>query len=145
MKPAFNKTLGVSLAVALIACVNSAVAETLVIVHPTNRIAALSTDEVARIYLGKLRSFPGGGHVDPIDQSEGSAARKAFCATYLDMTEADVKRQWSKLMFSGKGRPPVEVDGDQAVKAAVTGNTAAIGYIDSANVDDSVKVIDVKP
>lgn len=143
MKRITNSALGISLALGLFVHID-ANAESVIIVHPDNPIAALSADDVSRIYLGKTHNFPDGSRAEPIDQDTGSKIREDFSEQYLDMSEAQVKRHWSKLMFSGKGRPPLERSGDPAVKSEVAGNAAAIGYIDSSNVDDSVKVIDVK-
>ena len=44
-------------------------------------------------------------------------------------------------MFSGKGKPPKEVTPDSAVKAYIAEKPNAIGYIDEANVDATVKVV----
>lgn len=54
---------------------------------------------------------------------------------------AQIKATWAKLLFTGKGNPPKEVSGNAEVKKFVAGNPAAIGYIDKAAVDGSVKVV----
>lgn len=145
MKHIPNAVLGIALALGLAVHGGAALAEAVVIVNPGNPVDALSAADVGRIYLGKTKSFPGGTRAEPVDQSAGSAIRGEFGERFLDMNEAQFKRHWSKLMFSGKGRPPVEQNGDDAVKAAVAANAGAIGYIDIDSVDDSVKVIDVTP
>jgi len=52
-----------------------------------------------------------------------------------------MKAYWSKMIFSGKAAPPAVFDNDAAVKSWVASNTDGIGYIDSSQVDVSVKVI----
>lgn len=120
-------------------------AELVVIVNPGNPVTSISAKDLSRLYLGKARSFPGAGRAQPINQAAGSAARKEFFQTYANMSEAQVKGYWSKLMFSGKGRPPAELADDAAVKAAVAGDASAVGYIDAAAVDQSVKTLSVTP
>ena len=44
-------------------------------------------------------------------------------------------------MFSGKGRPPRQVDGDAAVIEAVIEQPGTLGYVDSESVDERVKVL----
>ena len=51
------------------------------------------------------------------------------------------KAFWSKLVFTGKGKPPKEMSGDAAVIAAVSANPDAIGYVSASAVTDAVKVI----
>jgi len=52
-----------------------------------------------------------------------------------------VKAYWSKQLFSGNGTPPREVASVAEVKRAVAGDATAIGYIDRAALDASVKEI----
>lgn len=144
MKRIHKIAMRISLAMGLLAGTGFANAELALIVHPSNALTSISATDVGRIYLGKARSFPTGERVSPVDQATGSAARAEFYNAYTGMTEIQAKTYWSRLMFSGKGQPPTEIlGGDAAVKAAVAGDSAAIGYIDAAAVDGSVKAVSV--
>jgi len=115
-------------------------ADTVVVIHPSNS-AALDEATVKKIFLGKIKSFPGGGPAVPISRNEGSASRAEFDKNVLGKSSSQIKAYWSKLVFTGKGTPPKEVDNDEEVKTLVSSNPNIIGYLDSAQVDDSVKVI----
>ncbi len=52
---------------------------------------------------------------------------------------------WSKIVFTGKGKPPKECKSSVEVKKVVSENVNAIGYIEKSAVDDSVKVIATIP
>lgn len=123
-------------------CLLSAVAqaEVAVIVNPGNG-ASLSSEDVQRLFLGKLKSFPGGGEATPVNQKEGQPAREQFNQAVLNKSESQLKAYWSQLVFTGKGTPPKELDNDDAIKALVASTPGAIGYIDAAKVDGSVKVV----
>lgn len=120
--------------------VGAASAEVAVIVHPGNG-ASLSAEDVQRLFLGKLKSFPGGADASPVNLKEGQSAREQFNQAVLGKSEAQLKAYWSQLVFTGKGTPPKELDNDDAVKAFVAATPAGIGYIDASKVDGSVKVI----
>ncbi|MBX2859325.1 MAG: phosphate ABC transporter substrate-binding protein [Cellvibrionaceae bacterium] len=115
-------------------------AEKAVIVHPSNAIS-LSTQAVKNIYLGRQKSFSGGGHAIAINQKMTAEIRKNFEETILGKSPAQVKAYWSKQLFTGKGVPPQEVDSDKEVIGLVAQNPSTIGYIDSSLVDSSVKVV----
>ncbi|HEX4911845.1 MAG TPA: phosphate ABC transporter substrate-binding protein [Permianibacter sp.] len=115
-------------------------AEVAVIVNPGNG-ASLSSEDVQRLFLGKLKSFPGGGEATPVNQKEGQPAREQFNQAVLNKSESQLKAYWSQLVFTGKGTPPKELDNDDAIKALVASTPGAIGYIDAAKVDGSVKVV----
>ncbi len=115
-------------------------AEIAVIVHPSNG-SALDDSAIGKIYLAKLKSFPGGGEAVPVNQAEGSATRTEFDDKALGKSPSQLKAYWSKLVFTGKGSPPKDVADDAAVKALIASNPNMIGYISSGAVDDSVKVV----
>lgn len=120
---------------ALAAAALPASAETVVIVSQKNPATRMFSEQAAQFFLGKSTMFT------PIDQAEGSAIRAEFYHKVADKDAAQVKAIWSKLEFTGKGTPPKEYHSDADVRKAVAADPKAIGYINKAAVDDSVKVI----
>ena len=128
------------LSIPLILFTQFAFAEVSVVVHPSNA-DNISADDIKRIFLGKMKSFPGGVQAIAVNQSASSSVREAFDSNALGKSASQIKAYWSKLVFSGKGNPPKEVDNDQEVIALVKDNPSVIGYVDSASVSGDVKVI----
>ncbi|PUA29013.1 MAG: phosphate ABC transporter substrate-binding protein [Cellvibrio sp. 79] len=118
-----------------------AMAEVAVIVHPSAGFNSLTEDDISRIFLGKSKSFPGGGQAVPVNQNEGSATRDKFNEAVCKKNASQYKAYWSQLVFTGKGTPPKDAGDDAAVKAQVAANPNAIGYVDASAVDASVKVV----
>ena len=127
--------------IAALALAITARAEVVVIVAKDNPVAALSPEQVAQIYTGASNAFPGGGAARPLDQPEGNALRDEFLARVLEKNAAQFKAVWSRLIFSGKANRPRTLPGSAEVKKAVAGDASAIGFIDRATVDDSVKAV----
>lgn len=111
-----------------------------VVVHPDNS-AAISSKNVQRIFLGKEKKFADGKETLPINQVSGAGARDTFDNEVLGRSSTQISAYWSKLVFTGKGIPPKEVDSDAAVIDIVASNPNAIGYVDEAAANASVKVI----
>lgn len=126
--------------VVLFAASWQAFAETVVIVHPSNA-AGIDAKQVQRIFLGKEKKFSDGTETIPVNQVADSSVRSDFDTTVLGRSSSQVSAYWSKLVFTGKGVPPKEVNNDAEVIELVAKNPSAIGYVDSASVNDSVKVI----
>lgn len=137
MKPVFN--LVFSLFLVLVTGV--AQAGVAVIVHPSAAFDSLTEDDVARLFLGKAKSFPGGAQAVPINQNEGSPARDKFNEAVCKKNASQYKAYWSQLVFTGKGTPPKDGGDDAAVKTLVAANPNMIGYVDDSQVDASVKVV----
>ncbi|GAA0859982.1 phosphate ABC transporter substrate-binding protein [Aliiglaciecola litoralis] len=131
-----RKTL---LAASLAILAGNAIADVVVVVHPSNT-SAIDSKSVQRIFLGKEKKFSNGSGVNPINQTN-NATRNDFDSNVLGRSSSQVAAYWSKLVFTGKGIPPNEVGGDAEVIAAVAADPSAIGYVDSAAVTGDVKTI----
>lgn len=115
-------------------------AEFSVIVHPTNR-SHISAKDIQRAFLGNLKSFHDGKKIMPIDLPINSNIRQSFNRTFLKKDEQQVKSYWARRIFTGKGMPPKELNSLTLVKAYIASHKNAIGYIDTALLDKTVKEI----
>jgi ABC-type phosphate transport system substrate-binding protein len=116
-------------------------AEVVAVVSAKSPAVMLSKNQVVDIFLGKARRFPDGRLAVPIDQDEGSAARDEFYATFAGKSPAQLKAHWSKIIFTGRGQPPIAVPNSIDVKKHVAANPNSMGYIEKDLVDSSVKVL----
>ncbi|MBA1185823.1 phosphate ABC transporter substrate-binding protein [Stutzerimonas nitrititolerans] len=113
-------------------------AEVSVIVNP-GATKAPSQSEVANIFLGKDKSMKG------VDLKDWTPTKESFYSAVTNKSESQLKSYWSGLIFTGKGQPMASVADDAAVVAKVAAEADAIGYVDSAAVNDSVKVLFTLP
>ena len=120
---------------------NSVSAEAVVIVHSSNASVNLSKSEVKRLFLIKSDTFSDGSTATPVDQIANTDFRNAFYKSITNKSESQMKSYWSKMIFSGKASPPKVMDNDAAVKAWIASNPGGIGYIESSQVDETVKVV----
>jgi len=111
------------------------------VVGAKSPIANLDATQVADIFLGKTSRFPDGSIALPVDQGEESPLREKFYAHFAGKSPAQVKAYWSKIIFTGRGQPPRQAADSTEVKRIVSDNPHAIGYIDSRQVDSSVRVL----
>jgi len=118
----------------------ASVAEYAIIVHPSSS-ETLDTGNIAKIFLGKTKTFPSGERALPINQDNTQAIRTDFDEKLLKKSTSQIKAYWSKRIFTGKGTPPEEAPSDAEVLKLVASNTNAIGYIDGSLVTDAVKVV----
>lgn len=112
-----------------------------VVVIAGKAVGDMSKEQVAELYLGRTSALPGGGTAIVVDLAEGNALREEFYSKVTGKSASQAKSHWAKLAFTGKGTPPREVAGPAEVRKAVATTTGAIGYVDRASVDDTVKVV----
>ena len=96
---------------------------------------AVTKDHVANLYLGRSTDLT------PLDLPESNAIRAVFYKKATDRDSAQVKSVWSRIVFTGQGKPPKEMPDAAAVKKAVAADSKAIGYIAKSDVDASVKIV----
>lgn len=117
-----------------------ALAEVVIIGHPSGP-DSISSNQVRDLYLNRSQALPDGQNAMPFELPEGNATRAEFHDKVTGRNDAQLKAFWSQQVFTGRGQPPAEAGNAPAMKAQVASTPGAIGYIDSADVDDSVKVI----
>ena len=121
------------LATVLLTGVTSAFAQLAVVMNPS--AAPVSKEQLSNIYLGRSADLK------PLDLPDSSPLRAEFYKKATDRDLAQVKAIWSKIIFTGRGQPPLVLPDAASVKKAVISDPKAIGYIDKASVDASVKVV----
>jgi ABC-type phosphate transport system substrate-binding protein len=139
--PRAKQTGWAVIALALILASGAVSAEVVAVVSAKSTVTALSKNQVADIFLGKTARFPNGSPAVPIDQAEASAVREAFYLQITGKSPAQMKAHWSKIIFTGRGKPPRAVANNIEARKLIAANPQAIGYIERASVDASVKVL----
>ncbi len=136
----FILTMGkLLIALLLVVFMPSAQAELAIIVHINNKVASLTAKEVQDIFLGRSRTFPHGKFALPIDQS--SSLRAEFYQKLTGRPVEQINAYWARIMFTGQASPPQQLPDDKAVLQTVRENEGAIGYIDTAQVDKTIRVV----
>lgn len=125
----------------LLATAADAFAEIVVIVNPDNETTGLSRRQLIDLYMGRYQNFPNGEAALPLDQAPDSPIRKLFYKAMVDKSVAEVNAYWARLLFTGRASPPRVMAGSAEILKAVRDNRGAIGYIESSELDGSVKVV----
>ena len=100
---------------------------------------------MARVFLRKQRFWPDGSPIIPLNREAGSELREAFSRWIFDAGSAALAGYWNDQYFLGMF-PPATLSSTLAVKRYVAAEPNAIGYIESAAVDSSVRVVlELKP
>jgi ABC-type phosphate transport system substrate-binding protein len=119
---------------------NYAVAEILVVVHPSNT-STFDKSTIKKIFLGKTKSFSNGRTAILLSSPAKSTASEEFNKKVIGKSSNQVNAYWSKMIFTGKGTPPQSMSSADEIISAIAENPDAIGYIDSSEITDAVKIV----
>lgn len=115
-----------------------------IVVHPDIRITTVDRTFLQDAFLKKVRTWPGGGVIHPVDMGRHSSVRARFSKEVLDRSVAAVNAYWQQRIFSGRDVPPPELDGDDKVLAYVLKREGAIGYVSGTADLRGVRVVSVR-
>ncbi len=105
-----------------------------IVVHPTNRIAGLTLNQVRSIYRGEMLDWRtvGGPPDEPtvVSREDGSGTRAAFEATVMNGEQVTLNA--------------VVMPSSQAVVDQVARRAGAIGYVSTSAFTDTVRVVPVE-
>lgn len=109
-----------------------------VVVRKDSPLLQLSRDEVAALFLGKIRhsnDIP----LMPFD-SQDNDLRERFYQEVAEMSGMRVKAYWSRIVFSGQGRPPREISTSEA-HTKLTDEADALIYLPEDQVTPNMKIV----
>lgn len=131
----------VLLSLPLFATAQTVIAEELaVIVSKNSPVDSLTDAEIQQLFSGQSRSV-GGNSLQPLDLPGGDAQRNAFYQQLLGRSPDQMRSHWARLIFTGKARPPREVNSPREMKTMIESSESFIGYIPAADVNENVKVL----
>ncbi len=141
MNKKIYKWLAILVGISLFGVSSTVMAEVVVIANKAAPVTSLSVDQVSAIFLKKSDSFPDGSTVMAVDLPNDNAIRDEFYQKAAHKNTNQVKSYWAKRIFTGKGSPNDTQNDEASVKSWVSSSINHIGYVSSAAVDDSVKVL----
>lgn len=114
------------------------------IVHPSNPTASVDRRFVSEVFLKKRTRWSDDHAIRPVDLSPQSATRRRFSKDALKRSVEAVRSYWRRIVFSGRGVPPPELDADQDVVSYVRKHRGAIGYVSLGADVSGVKVVSIQ-
>ncbi|CAA0081122.1 Uncharacterised protein [BD1-7 clade bacterium] len=133
------KVISLSLIVGL-SMIPSAYANVVVVTHPDNK-NMVDLVEIRRMFLGKTKTWDDGSKVQPADLDAGQPGRDTFLKQVVRKSESSLNSYWARMLFSSKGKPPRQFVSPMAMQEWLIKTPGAIGYVDQADLNPSVKVL----
>lgn len=114
--------------------------EYVLVCHKECPVDTLTSQEVERIFLGKMKEWPGGSSVDIVVNSN-EKIHVQFTRNMLNKSPSQLTNYWRKVLFSGRMMLPVLVENDADAKRYVVEHANAISYIGVTSLDTTLKEI----
>ncbi len=112
-----------------------------VIVNKENPNLLLSPSQISAIFTAEMRDWPGDGTILAFNYPPETRLRILFDKIVLGMTPDEVGKFWLDQRIRGSIRPPRQIPEAGLVLRLVAKMTGAIGYVPTAIVDDTVRLV----
>lgn len=100
-----------------------AVSNIIVIGNLGSEQTTLSRDEVRNIYMGSNSK-----NLKPVALPPNNIARIIFNTKVIGLTESRIQSYWAQMRFTGRNKPPMELDTDTDIIHYLQKHPRAIGY-----------------
>jgi ABC-type phosphate transport system substrate-binding protein len=115
-----------------------------IIVNVANPVDSLSLPELRKVFLGERAHWPNGRRITLVMMEPGKPERKALIREVCQMSEGEFTRHFLQGVFTGEVFvSPKTLASPVGVRKFVFNVPGAIGYVRTADLDSSVKVLRV--
>jgi len=91
----------------------------------------------------RLNQWPDGSPIKVFVLEDATMQHISFCKQLLGMFPYQLRRIWDRQVFSGTGVEPTTLKNHQEMLDKVSQDKGAIGYVHSAEVIPSVKILEI--
>lgn len=113
-----------------------------IVVHPSNPVENLTMAELRRIFLGEEGHWPDGRRITLVMMEVGEPERKAVLQQICHLDESDYRKAILHRLYTSELLvSPKTLSNPEHVRKFVFNVPGAIGYLRTADVTESVKVI----
>lgn len=106
-------------------------------------VTQMSRMELQAFFTMRLRSWPDGHPIRVFVLPDNAPAHAEFSKRILDMFPYQLRRYWDRLVFSGTGQAPTELNSLSEMYDRVATTPGAIGYLPNEFVDSKIRIMRV--
>ena len=103
----------------------SSAEQLMVVVHKDAEIDRLSKKQIKRIFMEPYSP----SHLKPVNLPKGSKTRVIFNTKVIGLPESRISSYWAQMKFSGRGKPPMELDSETDVLDLIQNSKKHVGYL----------------
>jgi len=112
----------------------------IVIVSKDSNINDISKKELSKIFLSKTKKLPNGEKSSIIEIYDKNI-QSIFYQKICNKNSTQLRRYWTKMIFTGKGQPPKKMKSYKEIIEYVSKNQNAISYIPAEYITSKIQTI----
>lgn len=114
-----------------------------VVVNPNVQEKTLTRGVLRAIFSMRLRTWSDGSLIKVFVLSDDSPLHVKFSKNILNVFPYQLRRTWNRLVYSGTGQAPIQVESIKEMIEQVASTLGAIGYLPEGKVGRRVRKVQV--
>jgi hypothetical protein len=110
-----------------------------VVVSASSPVQQLSRANISALYFGTLADNEVADQLRPLDLEDG-AARDSFYSYLANRSRNQLRAYWSRMVFTGKGKPPRAYT-LEAIRQALRTDPRVIAYLPRGELNDDMRAL----
>ena len=115
-----------------------------VVVNRSVQEVAIKRPTAWAIFSMRLRTWSNGAPTSVFVLSDNTPLHAEFTKKILDTFPYQLRRAWDRLVFSGTGQAPTEVNSIEEMYERISSTPGAIGYLPADRIDRNVRSLKVE-
>lgn len=104
----------------------------------------LSVNSLRSIFSMHKKTWSDGTKIRVFVLPDDDLLHQRFSKEKLNVFPYQLRSTWDRLIFSGTGQGPIQVNSNEEMLARVANTPGAIGYLWTADIDENVNVLEIK-
>lgn len=104
----------------------------------------ISKNGLSAIFKMRLHKWADDTAVTVFVLGDDNPMHKSFCKIILNVFPHQMRRVWDRLVFSGSGQAPIQLDNKEEMIEKLASTAGAIGYLRESDVTEGIKVLQVQ-
>jgi len=115
-----------------------------VVAHPDVIEKELSVNLLRAIFSMRLRTWSDGQVIKVFVLEDNDTLHHDFSKKKLNVFPYQLRLAWDRLVFSGTGQAPINVNSQEEMRSKVANTPGAIGYLETIYIDDDIHVLNIR-
>lgn len=115
-----------------------------IVINPSVSERALSANALRSIFSMHKKTWADGTKIRVFVLPDDDALHQNIAKEKLNVFPYQLRATWDRLVFSGTGQAPIQVNSNEEMLAKIANTPGAIGYLWKADIDENVHVLEIK-
>ncbi|MGR9045357.1 MAG: substrate-binding domain-containing protein [Gammaproteobacteria bacterium] len=114
------------------------------VINPNSSQTSISRNGLSAIFKMRLRHWKDGSPVTVFVLGDENPLHKLFCKQILNVFPHQMRRSWNKLVFSGTGQAPIQVNNQEEMIQKISTTPGAVGYLNPQDLTDDISILEIE-